>query len=85
MKKRFFAFGISFLFLFLSAWVSVGQQTTLSADPAKTFRQANLFFQSKNFIAAREEFIQYLTYLQQQNNPLHINVGIPRMSHFLNF
>jgi tetratricopeptide (TPR) repeat protein len=66
MKKRFFAFGISFLFLFFSAWVSVGQQTTLPTDPAKTFRQANLFFQSKNFIAAREEFIQYLSYLQQQ-------------------
>lgn len=66
MKKRFFAFGISFLFLFFSAWVSLGQQTTLSTDPAKTFRQANLFFQSKNFIAAREEFIQYLNYLQQQ-------------------
>jgi tetratricopeptide (TPR) repeat protein len=44
----------------------VGQQTTLPTDPAKTFRQANLFFQSKNFIAAREEFIQYLSYLQQQ-------------------
>jgi tetratricopeptide (TPR) repeat protein len=66
MKKRFFAFSISFLFLFFSAWVSVGQQTTLPTDPAKTFRQANLFFQSKNFIAAREEFIQYLSYLQQQ-------------------
>lgn len=66
MKKRFFAFSISFLFLFLSAWVSVGQQTTLPTDPAKTFRQANFFFQSKNFIAAREEFIQYLSYLQQQ-------------------
>lgn len=66
MKKRFSAFGISFLFLFFSAWVSVGQQTTLPTDPAKTFRQANLFFQSKNFIAAREEFIQYLSYLQQQ-------------------
>lgn len=66
MKKRFSAFGISFLFMFFSAWVSVGQQTTLPTDPAKTFRQANLFFQSKNFIAAREEFIQYLSYLQQQ-------------------
>jgi tetratricopeptide (TPR) repeat protein len=66
MKKRFFAFGISFLFMFFSAWVSVGQQTTLPTDPAKTFRQANFFFQSKNFIAAREEFIQYLSYLQQQ-------------------
>jgi tetratricopeptide (TPR) repeat protein len=66
MKKRFSAFSISFLFLFFSAWVSVGQQTTLPTDPAKTFRQANLFFQSKNFIAAREEFIKYLTYLQQQ-------------------
>lgn len=66
MKKRFFAFGISFLFLFFSSWVSLGQQTALPADPAKTFRQANLFFQSKNFIAAREEFIQYLNYLQQQ-------------------
>jgi tetratricopeptide (TPR) repeat protein len=66
MKKRFFAFSISFLFLFLTAWVSVGQQTSLPTDPAKTFRQANLFFQSKNFIAAREEFIQYLGYLQQQ-------------------
>lgn len=66
MKKRFSAFGISFLFMFFSAWVSVGQQTTLPTDPAKTFRQANFFFQSKNFIAAREEFIQYLSYLQQQ-------------------
>ncbi|MFD3393432.1 tetratricopeptide repeat protein [Aquirufa sp. OSTEICH-129V] len=66
MKKRFSAFGISFLFMFFSAWVSVGQQTTLPTDPAKTFRQANLFFQSKNFIAAREEFIQYLNYLHQQ-------------------
>ncbi len=66
MKKRFSAFGISFLFMFFSAWVSVGQQTTLPTDPAKTFRQANFFFQSKNFIAAREEFIHYLSYLQQQ-------------------
>lgn len=66
MKKRFSAFGISFFILFFSAWVCVGQQTTLPTDPVKTFRQANLFFQSKNFIAAREEFIQYLTYLQQQ-------------------
>jgi tetratricopeptide (TPR) repeat protein len=66
MKKRFFAFGISFLFLFFTAWVSLGQQTVLPADPSKAFRQANLFFQSKNFIAAREEFIHYLAYLQQQ-------------------
>ena len=66
MKKRFFACSVSFLFMFFFAWESQGQQTALPTDPSKTFRQGNLFFQSKNFIAAREEFIQYLAYLQQQ-------------------
>ena len=66
MKKRILFFSFLFLSFLFSLSNAFGQQTLNQTDHSAHFRQAQLFFDANNFLAAREEYRVYLNLLDQE-------------------
>ncbi|RXK52420.1 tetratricopeptide repeat protein [Aquirufa rosea] len=56
------------ILFFLLSWSSVAQQTLNFGDQTLHFRQAKEYFDSKNYVAAKEEFSAYLNSLEPLSN-----------------
>ncbi|MHA8072674.1 tetratricopeptide repeat protein [Aquirufa ecclesiirivi] len=56
------------ILFFMLSWSVVAQQTLSFGDQTLHFRQAKEYFDSKNYVAAKEEFSAYLASLEPLNN-----------------
>ena len=69
MKLKKTPFGwLPYLLLFFISFGSLAQQTLSFKDHTLHFRQAKEYFDSKNYVAAREEFSAYLESLEPLSN-----------------